>query len=683
MNEVITSYFEESHRGLQRQRPAHQEPPRAYIGASVSLPPLQSGHSLPSDAGEQRSGRGSGDGGYGGGPGGGSGPKFEFNKELAIAGIQEERYQEVLLQNEKLTKKMRQLQDQLTITSAKKEAFKVQSTRLEKDLRKARDQSDMLQKEVLNAKQEHEYLAVQSKDAVHMMNEMRKSHLQEVRLLQRGLAQRGDEKMRNRVNEVADLVDKLGRAVVQRDEAIKEKTKLQAQLHQIKSESKTLHEERLKLRKQNKGMEEKLKKANRDVKTLMAPIERDELTPDLSDDELEMELSAFEKRYSVLNDGAKGLDHFVEQLTKTKEKLQEQVNEQAETIASMEKSLDHWQNLCQMKDQKIQELSKKLSEMQREQTILEQQVAAKQKEIEMQIQIERENIGKQFAHLQSDADQARSTAEGMQVVGDKLQKELTKYHEAHARMQYGKDNASLDTVDESAGYDQFMDSSMLDGGSLLSPGAPKDPKDQVLAREVVFGMVNAVLEKQGHEPMTRCLMQQAKFLKTGELLQLEVINAAEGMELHGHDLSSGEKHVISLDQELIDALDPEDPWIELFSMVGMSRGPPRRLALPTTVGRRDEVMLPPAGMGLEITIYQYDTRRFYICGVELNETQEALDLVVLEDSFTPEQEEEIDACKNSDALFDFFVAAMQLHNENGRLKLHFGEPSRSGADLPQ
>merc|ERR1719214_129628 len=439
MNEVITSYFEESHRGLQRQRPAHQEPPRAYIGASVSLPPLQSGHSLPSDAGEQRSGRGSGDGGYGSGPGGGSGPKFEFNKELAIAGIQEERYQEVLMQNEKLTKKMRQLQDQLTITTAKKEAFKVQSTRLEKDLRKSREQADALQKEMLNAKQEHEYWSVQSKDAVHMMNEMRKSHLQEVRLLQRGLAQRGDEKMRNRVNEVADLVDKLGRAVVQRDEAIKEKTKLQAQLHQIKSESKTLHEERLKLRKQNKGMEEKLKKANHNVKTLMAPIERDEMTPDLSDDEFEEELGAFEKRYSVLDDGAGALDHFVEQLTKTKEKLQQQNTEQAETISSLEKSLDHWQNLCQMKDQKIQELSKKLSEMQREQTILEQQVAAKQKEIEMQIQIEREALGKQFAHLQDDADQARSTAEGMQVVGDRLQKELSKYHDAYARMQYSKD----------------------------------------------------------------------------------------------------------------------------------------------------------------------------------------------------------------------------------------------------
>jgi hypothetical protein len=255
-------------------------------------------------------------------------------------------------------------------------------------------------------------------------------------------------------------------------------------------------------------------------------------------------------------------------------------------------------------------------------------------------------------------------------------------------MQYAKDNASLDTVDESATYDQFMDSSMLDTGSLMSPGAPAaaNPRDQAIAREVVLGTINAVLEQQGTAPLTRVLMQQAKFLKTGELLQLEVLNATEGLELHGHDLSSGEKHTIALDQELVDALDPEDPWIELFSMVGMSRGPPRRLALPTTVGRRDEVMLPPAGTGLELTIYKYDPRRFYISGVDLQETQETVDLVLVEDAFTPEQEQDIDACQNSDALFDLFVANMSLHNENGRLKLHFGEggpPAGSGGDLLQ
>merc|ERR1712070_506396 len=118
-------------------------------------------------------------------------------------------------------------------------------------------------------------------------------------------------------------------------------------------------------------------------------------------------------------------------------------------------------------------------------------------------------------------------------------------------------------------------------------------------------------------------------------------------------------------------------------MVGMSRGPPRELRLPTTVGRRDEVMLPPAGIGLEVTIYQYDSRRFYISGVELKDTQETLDLVLVEDAFTPEQEQEIDACQNSDALFDFFVGSISLHNENGRLKLHFGEGGQPGQDAPQ
>jgi hypothetical protein len=35
---------------------------------------------------------------------------------------------------------------------------------------------------------------------------------------------------------MADLLDKLGKAIVQRDEAVKEKTRLKAQLHQNRME---------------------------------------------------------------------------------------------------------------------------------------------------------------------------------------------------------------------------------------------------------------------------------------------------------------------------------------------------------------------------------------------------------------------------------------------------------------
>lgn len=690
MNEVITSYFEESHRGLQRQRGGGggDQPPRAFIGSSVQLPPLQGGTSLPSDAGEAHSGRR--------GPEPGSAPptKLDFNKELAIASITEDRYQEVLRENERLTKKMRQLQDQLTITSAKKEAFKVQASRLEKDLKKSRDQSDALQREMLSAKQEHEYWSVQSKDAVHMMNEMRKSHIQEVRLLQRGLAQRGDDKFRNRVNEVADLVDKLGRAVVQRDEAIKEKTKLQAQLHQLKSESKTLQEERLKFRKQNKVLEERLREATKHVKTLMTPGEQEDDAGDLSDDEFEAELSAFEKRYSVLDDGAKGLDHFVEQLTKTKEKLETQAAEQADTITSLEKSLDHWQSLCAMKDQKIADLSKRLSEMQRDQLLLEQQVSSKQKEIEMQIQIERDAMSKQLEGAQGEADNARSTAEGMQMMGDKLQKELAKLHESNARLQYAKDPQSLATVDEGAASHFDMESStLLEMGSpepqsmAMSPG-PGDstPRSQQAAREVVFGAVNSVLASQGFTPLTRgdaeperVLMQQATYVKTGELLQLEVVRVSnDQIELRAHDLTNGERHAVPLDQELLEELDPDDPWTELFSVVGMSRGPPRRLALPTLVGRR-EAPLPPAGVSLILTIYRYDPRRFYLNGFDAA-SQRLVDLVVMEESFSPQHTHVIDNCRSPEALFDFFVANLALHQDDEALRLIFADGPQHGQD---
>ena len=81
---------------------------------------------------------------------------------------------------------------------------------------------------VREARREASELSRESQEAMQMMSEIRKAHLQEVRLLQRGLQARGHGEMRNKVNETADLVDKLGRAVLQRDENLREKSKAQA-----------------------------------------------------------------------------------------------------------------------------------------------------------------------------------------------------------------------------------------------------------------------------------------------------------------------------------------------------------------------------------------------------------------------------------------------------------------------
>ena len=61
-------------------------------------------------------------------------------------------------------------------------------------------------------------------EAVRAMNDMRESNLKEVRLLQRGLKRRtGDT-----IDDVADVLERLGMAVVSREELAKDCQKLKA-----------------------------------------------------------------------------------------------------------------------------------------------------------------------------------------------------------------------------------------------------------------------------------------------------------------------------------------------------------------------------------------------------------------------------------------------------------------------
>merc|ERR1711862_47817 len=99
--------------------------------------------------------------------------------------------------------------------------------------------------------------------------------------------------------------------------------------------------------------------------------------------------------------------------------------------------------------------------------------------------------------------------------------------------------------------------------------------------------------------------------KTGELLQLEVRIEGEQHILYGHELSTNDRYTVPLDNDLVEELDPADPWTELFTVVGISLGPPKELVLPVLVGRR-EVPLAPSGVCIILTVYKYDNRRFFL-----------------------------------------------------------------------
>jgi len=528
---------------------------------------------------------------------------------------------------------VRQLQDQLAITSAKKDAFMAQAQRLEKEFRTGRDQSDTLQKDLLEAKREVGQLTKEASEAIGMMGEMRKAHIQEVRMLQRGLAARNsDPSMRNKVDDFADRVDKVGRAVVQRDEAIREKLKAQAQFNKSANDLRVVTEDHVKLRRQNKHLQEKLKEAQR--KAVFEPRRPYTQPPEDSDDEFESELSAFEKRFQILEEGPAGLDILASNLSKDKRELEKRLRSEKENNAQLTKAVTDWKSLCDEKDEQIEDLNVKLQQLMESQARLEDQIAEKRREIELAVAAERSRLEARIAELETDVDDARDVADGMEKASTALTRELAKVHETYAR-----------PVPGAAG----------------GPG-PKVPTPQATA-----------------ESSTKAdrLAESLQLAKTGEMLQLEVHRQGDVTELRGREVDSptAKETSITLSQEVLKELDREDCWTDLFSRTGVDPGPPRQIVVSSHIGQ-SEVALPPEQTSMLVTVFRYCALRYFISTVELA-SGNLVELAVLEQDITTELRVRIESCKDDSDLFSVFAAGLSYNATSSHLSFNASAASRA------
>eukprot|EP00930_Biecheleria_cincta_P077155 TRINITY_DN64428_c0_g1_i1.p1 TRINITY_DN64428_c0_g1~~TRINITY_DN64428_c0_g1_i1.p1 ORF type:complete len:619 (+),score=188.38 TRINITY_DN64428_c0_g1_i1:188-1858(+) len=541
---------------------------------------------------------------------------LEFTSEQARAGVQSDRLQQSLTENAKLSRKVRQIQEQLSITSAKKEAFRAQASRLEKEFKKGREQADLLQKDLLEARREASQMGKEAQEAMQMMTEMRKAHIQEVRLLQRGLAARSGGESKNKVNEIADLVDKLGRAVLQRDESIRDKTKLQVRANKTDAELRAVVDDHARLKRQNKSLSEQLKEALRKGKFVPPKAELDD--PDDSDPEFEHELLAFEQRFTILEEGPAGLDILASNLSKDKQTLEKRLKTAQETITNLKSSVDNLKRLGEEKDLQIDELNEKLDKMMKDHAAQQEAIDQKRREIEMQVAEEREALQRRIEDLELECDNARAVADGMEKASSRLTKELIKVHETHT----GNQAKRADNAGEQP--------------AAASTDAPLAAPPQLLA-------------------------QTEQAAKTGEALKIEVFKNGEITELHASEVGGG-MSVIPVEQALLQELDQKDPWTDLFSRVGVSPGPPRRLVVSRFLGRRDVSL---GAKSCILTIYMYDERRFFVSGLDV---ANVLDLMVKEDDITPEFGAQLDGCQdNATAIFDLLSQHLVL--EDDRLKL--------------
>jgi len=600
MNKVISGYFDDAHRGLQRQQ---QQQDRVInpSGSHVQLPPLRDDREFSSMEKAQSNSMGS----------------LEFTSEQARAGVQSERLQQSLTENAKLSRKVRQIQEHLSITSAKKEAFRAQASRLEKEFKKGREQADILQKDLLDARREASQMGKEAQEAMQMMTEMRKGHIQEVRLLQRGLAARGGGEAKNKVNEVADLVDKLGRAVLQRDESIRDKTKLQVRANKTDAELRAVVDDHSRLKRQNKSLSEQLKEALRKGKFVPPKVEVDDLED--SDPEFEHELLAFEQRFTILEEGPAGLDILASNLSKDKQTLEKRLKTSQETITNLKSSVDNLKRLGEEKDLQIDEMNEKLDKMMKDHAAMQEAIAQKRREIELQVEEEREALQRRIEDLELECDNARAVADGMEKASSRLTKELIKVHETHTGNQAKRaDNAEAEQPAAASADAQ--------------PSAPP----QLLA-------------------------QTEQTAKTGEALKIEVFKNGEITELHASEVG-GDMSVIPVEQALLQELDQQDPWTDLFGRVGVSPGPPRRLVVSRFLGRR-EVSL--GAKSCILAIYMYDARRFLF---DVLDVADVFGLVIKEHEFTDEFGAKIDGCQdNANAIFDLLSQHLAL--EDGVLRL--------------
>eukprot|EP00397_Hematodinium_sp_SG-2012_P000870 GEMP01000871.1.p1 GENE.GEMP01000871.1~~GEMP01000871.1.p1 ORF type:complete len:710 (+),score=188.25 GEMP01000871.1:59-2131(+) len=660
MNEVINSYIEESHRSLLGRKTGPPTPSnRAGKYQSQKLPRLQqqSRTSPKNDVSVSQ-------------------PTVQSSAQLAaqsvrsraICSISEEAHEDALREIDRLMKKNKALVDELSIVTAKKLSFKTQSLRDQKELKKLTETLNTIQNEFKHQSDDIEYKSELSKDAITEITEMRDTHIREVRLLQRGLQARTDDSYRNRVNEIADLVDSVGRAALQRDQANKENSKLKHKCHQANMDIKMLQEERRKYLQQNQRLRTKLADVQRTNNVLMQPRDdmrlglddEDELEEDLSEEEFEDELAAFEKRYSILDEGARGLDHWVEKLHREKGQLEKRSADTSQDLSGLEKAVAQWQELNEQKDVKIEALTARVKELRAAFEKAQFDVKAKSDEFNVQLTEERQRYEGKLQQFQREAEYARSTAQGYQALSEKLQTELVRV----AAGEPFNESGTLLEQEHMASPDLSFESPEppQEGYPTDETGETPQPRDESTAsiteEETAKRLISDVYEKTLKETTPEILAQQAQFAKTGELLQLEVRREGDKCVLYGHELSTGDRYTVPLDSDLVQELDPEDPWTELFTVVGISLGPPKELVLPTLVGRR-EVPLAPCGVWMILTVYKYNSRRYFLNGFD-PQSQRLVDLVLLEDVLTSESCHVIDSITDEEVLFDFFFGRLQL-----------------------
>ena len=218
-----------------------------------------------------------------------------------------------------------ELEEALALSTAKKDALKKTNIGLSADKAKLNDRLELYSAENDKVVEDLRYWKAKAQDATREVSVIRDAHIHEVRVLSRGItAMQGHVQFK--MSDTAEVLDRLSKAIYERDEAVKLNTKLQEQSHSSKSQMAALLSERNKIARQLTTTLQRLDKAERRNQSLMrgSPTVTDQV-PVEEDKTFEDELRGFEHRYAALGEGSVGAEQQLrfnhQELTAAKSKI--------------------------------------------------------------------------------------------------------------------------------------------------------------------------------------------------------------------------------------------------------------------------------------------------------------------------------------------------------------------------
>jgi len=273
-----------------------------------------------------------------------------------------------------------------------------------------------------------------------------------------------------------------------------------------------------------------------------------------------------------------GLDILASNLARDKRLLEKALKQQQEAHRAVLASLEEWKALNEQKDETITKQNAQIEEMMMAQAALEEEIERKRREVEEAVNTERANLEARLAELQAERDDARAQADSMVLASDKLSQELVKVHEQY-------DDATQRKKAEKA--DMALDEPEAEDATQWTKVEEREEQ-----------------KVKTSDMETPCSLKLSVWKEPGGRHQLRAQEAG------------AEETRIALEDDLVQDLDSESPWVDLFSRVGLSSDDPPRIVLSQLIGEK-EATLPPNGTAVLCRVHRFDAWRYYISGTSL------------------------------------------------------------------